>query len=105
AGVTVPETYQGASMVPLVEHHKTDTWRKSFMCEHRMDNEKIPKYVGVRGERYVYANYYEQEPPYEFLHDLKKDPDQLVNFVNDPDYQDILENMRNECKSFEESIK
>ena len=47
-------------------------------CEHRFDNPKIPKYGGVGGEGYVYVNYYEQRPPYEYLHDLKKDPNQNI---------------------------
>ena len=70
-----------------------------------MGNNKIPKYVGIRGERYVYANYYEQEPPYEYLHDLETDPDQLENLVNDGNYQEILREMRDQCESTENRLK
>ncbi len=105
AGITVPEIYQGASLLDIVIDGKSKEWRESFLCEHRMDNELIPKYVGIRGERYVYANYYEQEPEYEFLHDLKTDPDELVNLVDNPEYQDILKEMRELCEKTENGIK
>ncbi len=97
ASVDVPEHYQGRSLVPLVQGKTKDQWRDDFFCEHLMEHEAIPKWEGVRGKRYVYARYFEQEPVYEFLHDLKKDPDQLKNFVSDPEYKTILEDMRKRC--------
>jgi len=94
AGEPMPETYQGRSLVPLVYGSPADDWRTDFFCEHLMDNAKIPKYEGVRGERYVYARYFEQSENGEFLHDLQQDPDQLKNFADDPAYGDVLQKMR-----------
>jgi arylsulfatase A-like enzyme len=105
AGIEPPKIYQGKSLLPILGNGSDVPWREHFMCEHRMDHDQIPKYVGIRGERYVYANYYEQEPPYEYLHDLQKDPDQLKNLVEDPDYQEILTEMRKESVRMENSIK
>jgi hypothetical protein len=51
----------------------------------------------VRGERYVYARYFDQRPAYEFLHDLQTDPDQLKNFAADPAYAAALAQMRRRC--------
>ena len=59
-----------------------------------MDNELIPKWEGVRGERYFYARYFEQQPAFEYLHDLKTDPDQLINLATHPDHKDVLARMR-----------
>ncbi|MCG8307405.1 MAG: sulfatase [Cytophagales bacterium] len=101
AGIEVPELYQGRSLLAVVSNENIRDWPTSFLCEHRMDHDQIPKFVGIRGERYVYANYYEQEPPYEYLHDLQTDPDQLVNFAKDPDYSQVLEDMREKCKIME----
>ena len=53
----------------------------------------------------MYANYYEQEPAYEFLHDLKNDPDELVNLAGNPDYQDKLLEMRELSITTETNIK
>jgi len=62
-----------------------------------MNHGGIPKWEGVRGERFVYARYFEQQPVYEFLHDLEADPDQLVNFASDRRYRNTLEKMRKQC--------
>jgi len=105
AGISQPGIYQGRSLLPVVNDELTESWRESFLCEHRMDHYQIPKYVGLRSQRYVYANYYEQEVPYEFLHDLQKDPDQLKNLAGDPAYKDILKEMAAKCKKMEGELK
>lgn len=105
AGISQPKNYQGKSLLPFLNDEKIESWRASFLCEHRMEHDKIPKFVGVREQRYVYANYYEQNPPYEYLHDLHKDPKQLENLLNNVEYNDVLQFMRNSCDSLENKIK
>ena len=100
AGVKTPKAYQGQSMVPLVNNENIPAWREDFVCEHRMDHPEIPKYYGIHGKRYVYANYYEQNPPYEYLHDLESDPDQLRNLINDNAYTEITRQMRVKSKKY-----
>jgi len=98
AGVDVPETYQGHSLVPLMSRSQVGDWRTDFFCEHLMDTgTKIPKWEGVRGQRYVYARYFEQQPVYEMLHDLKTDPDQLKNSAGDESYAEVLAAQRKRC--------
>ncbi|MDP7051013.1 MAG: hypothetical protein QF600_03725, partial [Verrucomicrobiota bacterium] len=46
-----------------------------------------------------YARYFQQTPPHEYLHDLKNDPDQLKNLVNDPAYAKALKRMRKRCNA------
>ncbi len=104
AGLSQPDLYQGASLLPLLNNEKVENWRTEFLCEHRMEHQQIPKYVGIRGEQYVYANYYEQVPPYEYLHDLKADPKQLENLALRKDYNTLLEKMRNKCDSLELAV-
>lgn len=94
AGVAVPDSYQGRSLTPWLRGN-SPRWRKNFFCEHLMAADtRIPKWEGVRGARYVYARYFEQQPVYEFLHDLHTDPDQLRNLVDDPDHAEALRLMR-----------
>jgi arylsulfatase A-like enzyme len=97
AGVDAPGHYQGRDLTPLLEGPPPPYWRRDFFCEHHMPYDPIPKWIGIRGRRYVYARYFEQDPAYEFLHDLDVDPDQLRNFVDDPAYAGILETMRQRC--------
>lgn len=97
AGASIPVTYQGESLLPFVQGRMPSTWRTDFFCEHLMDYGGIPKWEGVRGERYVYARYFEQDPVYEFLHDLQKDPDELQNVAGVSAYRSVLETMRQRC--------
>ncbi len=99
AGLSIPTSYQGQSLIPIIESTDSESWRDWFFCEHRMDNASIPKFVGIRSERYVYANYYEQNPPYEFFHDLKEDPDQLDNFMNQSQYAEMISEFRTKTES------
>ena len=93
AGVKKPARYQGRSLMPLVKKRNVADWRKDVFAEHLLEfGTRLPKWEGVRGERYVYARYIEHN--YEFLHDLKTDPDELKNLANDPRYSKILKRMR-----------
>ncbi len=98
AGVEIPAHSQGKSLRPLVENPDADWPRDSFTCEHLMNNASIPKWEGIRTPRYTYAKYFEQDPPFEFLHDREKDPDQRVNFATDPGYAEALQQLREETQ-------
>ena len=97
AGVEIPTHFQGSSLAPLLQGRGAPDWRNDFFCEHLMDHKAIPKWEGVRGERYVYARYFEQQPVFEFLHDLQTDPDQLFNLASKPEHKNILVRMRTRC--------
>ena len=105
AGLETPEHYQGKSLTPLLQGKNVQNWRKDFFCEYLMEHKKIPKWEGVHGERYVYARYFGQNPAYEFLHDLKADPDQLVNFISNPEYKSIREKLRQRCDALKTAYK
>lgn len=96
AGVAVPAGYDGKSLVPILAGKPTE-WRTEFLYEHRFDNKDIPKSQGVRGQRWVYARFDEQEPVYEQLFDLQTDPQQLHNLAFDPKYTPVLAGQRALC--------
>jgi len=100
AGVPIPAKYQGRSLLPILKGKTPEDWRTDFFCEHHMNNPRIPKWYGVRGSRYTYARYYEQKPVFEFLFDLQTDPDQFHNLATDPEYHQVLENMRARCDEY-----
>jgi arylsulfatase A-like enzyme len=100
--VSVPASYQGQSLVELVEGAKTLNWRKDFFCEHLFDRVDIPKWEGVRGQRWVYARYFQQEPVFEFLHDLSTDPLQRKNLARDPSFTNQLSLQRARCDDLRE---
>jgi arylsulfatase A-like enzyme len=97
AGIERPVHYQGKSLVPFLSSKTPATWRDYFFCEHRMNNPRIPKWQGIRGSKYTYANYYENN--YEFLYDRQKDPEQLKNLAKSPEYKEILQDMRRDSEA------
>lgn len=100
AGVAIPEKYQGKSLLPILRGETPASWRTDLFNEHHFNHRSIPKWRGVRGERYTYARYYEQKPVYEFLHDLANDPDQLTNLAQDPKHAATLQRMRARTDEF-----
>ena len=96
AGVESPKVYQGRSLKDIVYGKKPSEWRTDTLGEFFSRHSTIPNWEGIRGERYVYAKYVDHN--FEFLHDLKKDPDQLKNYAKDPEYKAILEKMRARLK-------
>ncbi len=103
ANVPVPDSYQGHSLLPLVRGTTPTSWREDAFCEHLMDNARIPKWEGVRGSRFVYARYFEQDPPFEFLHDVETDPDQLKNLAGNPEFATQLREARTRCDQLRDS--
>ncbi|MEZ6038453.1 MAG: sulfatase [Planctomycetota bacterium] len=97
AGVAAPGDYDGEDLMPLVRGERLP-WREDFLYEHRFDNPTIPKSVGVRGPRWVYACYDEQVPPYEQLFDLQEDPAELHDLARDPAHRETLQTMRARCE-------
>ncbi|MCA8978334.1 MAG: sulfatase [Planctomycetes bacterium] len=96
AGIEIPASYQGSSLVPLLRG-ETPKWREDFFCEHLFDHPQIPKHEGVRGRRWVYTRYFEQDPVYEELYDLGADPQQRNNLAKEPAHAGELTRMRDRC--------
>ncbi len=94
AGVALPATMQGRSLVPLLRGEEPEDWRTDFFVEHLMEHEQIVKHEGVRGQRYKYARYFELDPLYEELYDLEGDPLETQNLVGDKAYAEVLAEQR-----------
>jgi arylsulfatase A-like enzyme len=100
AGLPVPQAHTGRSLAPLIRGKQASDWRKDFLCEFLAVPQTIPLWEGVHGQNATYARYFvdgPNEPPYEFLHDLKKDPQQLTNLATESGAHPLLKRMRNRC--------
>ena len=93
AGIAPPARYQGHSLKPVVSQGKPADWRTESFHEHFAVRGRIPAFEGLRNDHFKYVRYFDHGN-HEFLHDLKKDPDELKNLASHSDYQTILADMR-----------
>ncbi|MDQ8197874.1 sulfatase-like hydrolase/transferase [Pelagicoccus enzymogenes] len=59
-----------------------------------IDANKSYRSRGVRTDRWKYFIYYEHNPPIEELYDLERDPQEMNNLINNPEFTDVLERLR-----------
>lgn len=90
AGLQAPASYQGKSIVPLVEQQTDSTWRDEFFFEHMYQPKRvfIPPTVGVRTERWKYVDFYKND--YQQLYDLQDDPQEENNLIDSPSHRQIV---------------
>ncbi|WP_068259851.1 sulfatase-like hydrolase/transferase [Rubripirellula obstinata] len=93
ADVEIPQRYQGRSLVPITTGNVPSDWRSETFHEHFAERKRIPAFEGLRSDRYKYVRYFDHGN-HEFLHDLKNDPNELVNLVDDPKHAATLSEFR-----------
>ena len=112
-GLPTPKTYQGESLVPLIEGKKV-AWRKDVFCENLFTDQGYPRMEAVRAVEWKYIRYFSrandrslylpdasingEQPIYEELFNLKADPKEQVNLANHPEYKEVLERYGNRCQ-------
>jgi arylsulfatase A-like enzyme len=104
AGIKVPESMQGRSLVPLLKGEEPKSWRKDWLYEYYEypGPHNVRKNRGVRTEQYKLIHYY--EPPEEFeLYDLKEDPGELRNLYGDPRYAALTRDLRQRISELREA--
>lgn len=96
----LPKTH-GRSWRPLLEG-RTEGWRKSFYYEYNYEKQfpYTPNVRGVRTERWKYVHYPTGDGTPDRhkaeLYDLQNDPEERYNLIDDPRYQSVLEELRQE---------
>lgn len=96
AGLTAPEYMDGESFYPLLQGEKV-AWRTGLLYEYFWERNfpHTPSLHALRGDRYKYIHYHGIWDTDE-LYDLQEDPDEAVNLVRHPDYQEIVKQMNTE---------
>ncbi|MCS7237731.1 MAG: sulfatase-like hydrolase/transferase [Thermoguttaceae bacterium] len=103
AGLPVPPSMQGRSLVPLLRG-ESPPWREEFYYEHLFEHPLIPKTEGVRTTRWKYFRYL-VDPPYEELYDLRVDPHEAKNLASDPRYTAVLNELRAKTESWRNQVR
>ncbi|MBD0400574.1 sulfatase [Flammeovirga sp. EKP202] len=96
AGVAIPEDMQGKSLKAVAEKGKTPKdWRKSVYYHYYEypGFHMVKRQYGVRTDRYKLIHFYNNIDTYEF-YDLKKDPSEMNNLIDAPEYQDEIASLR-----------
>lgn len=93
AGVDVPDEMQGESMLPLFEG-KDEQWRDALYYHYYEypGFHMVKRHYGVKTNRYKLIHFYYDIDEWE-LYDLEKDPSEMQNVYNDPEYADVREQL------------
>lgn len=118
AGVTIPETFQGRSLVPLLRGETPPDWPTSMYYRYWMhmdEYHKVWAHLGVRTLRYKLIYYYGEAlgttgsedipaPKTWELFDLEKDPLELRNVFDDPAYAEVVRSLKVELRRLQADL-
>ncbi|MGE9269323.1 MAG: sulfatase/phosphatase domain-containing protein [Verrucomicrobiales bacterium] len=106
AGADIPETVQGRSLVPVLKANgKTpDDWREGIYYYYSGEStHAVAKHDGVRSDRYKLMWFPETKEWN--LFDLEKDPQEMKSVASDPQYADILKDMKSLYQELREQFQ
>ena len=95
AQITAPEDMQGESLMPLLKG-KSDQWNREAVYYHYYEYPSVhmvKRHYGIVTKEYKLAHFYYDVDEWE-LYDRKKDPKELNNVYDDPEYADIVKELK-----------
>lgn len=96
AGLEIPSDIQGMSIKPLLsEGSENVEWRDALYYHYYEfpGFHSVRRHYGVTTKRYKLMKFYFRINEWE-LYDLEKDPNELHNIYNDPEYVDVQKEMK-----------
>lgn len=104
AGVPTPAEVQGRSLKPLLAGQTPDDWRKDWYYRyyHYPADHRVQPHYGLRTEQFklIYFNRIDQ---WEFF-DLKADPHELKNLINEPEHAKRVADLKLELARLREQV-
>ena len=101
AGISKPGFMQGESFLPVLKNPEIKNWKKQGGYYHYYEYpgpHHVSPHFGIRTDDYVLIRFYKGEEAWE-LYDLKKDPKELNNLINDKKYPKIKSELKEKLKS------
>ena len=94
AGIAMPEQMDGHNMLPLLMGEEV-VWRDEFLYEYFWERNfpQQPTMFSLRDERYKYIYYHGMWATDE-LYDIREDPLESTNLMDDPAHEDLVAQMR-----------
>ncbi len=98
AGLPVPPDIQGKSLVPILKGQDPADWRKSFYYEYYEwpQPHHVRPHYGVVTDRYKLVRFYGSDVNEYELFDLKTDPQELKNVIDEPGNAPVVEELKRE---------
>ncbi|MCF8233053.1 MAG: sulfatase [Bacteroidales bacterium] len=99
AGVEVPSNMQGRSLVPLFDG-EIEKWRDALYYHYYAfpTIHMVKRHYGIRTERYKLIHFYYDVDEWE-LYDMKKDPHEMQNVYDKPEYKEVRKMMHRKLDS------
>jgi len=93
AGIAIPSDMQGRSLLPLFEEENPE-WRDAVYYHYYEypGIHAVKRHYGVRTDRYKLIHFYYDVDEWE-LYDLQRDSHEMNNLIDNPDYDDIKEQL------------
>jgi arylsulfatase A-like enzyme len=106
AGMPIPDDIQGESLVPLLNGKEELLGRNGLYYHYyEFPNEHMVKrHYGIRTDRYKLIHFYYDIDDWEF-YDLKDDPQEMHNLMEDSNYQPVIDSLKTELKKLREYYK
>jgi arylsulfatase A-like enzyme len=100
AGISTTQKMQGISFVPVLEGNTPKYWQDA-MYYHYYEFpfwHHVQPHYGIRTQKYTLAHFYYNIDVWE-LYDLEKDPGQVNNIYNDPNYANVTAELKVKLKN------
>ncbi|MGB3151194.1 MAG: sulfatase [Maribacter sp.] len=95
ARIDAPDDMQGESLMPLLTSNKSD-WTRDAVYYHYYEYpavHQVKRHYGIVTIDYKLVHFYYDVDEWE-LYDRKKDPDEMNNIYNDPEYADVVADLK-----------
>ncbi|MEE4311892.1 MAG: sulfatase [candidate division KSB1 bacterium] len=106
-GIRIPEEMQGKSLRRMAGGGEPNEWRDSIYYhyyEYPHGWHDAKRHYGIRTSRYKLIHFYHDIDAWE-LYDLKEDPHEMRNLYDDPDYSDIVDQLKNELARLQKKYR
>ncbi|MEM9833737.1 MAG: sulfatase [Bacteroidota bacterium] len=105
AGIEIPEAMQGESFRSLVGG-ETDEWRDAvyYTYYEYPSVHMVKRHYGVATDRYKLMHFYYDIDEWE-MYDLEKDPNEMQNVYDDPEYSEVQEQLHTRLTELREQYE
>ena len=107
ANIEKPAYMQGESMVKLFGNEEASEWRESILFEYYVDDAYPyagPDMLAVKTDNYKLIDVF-LENDIDELYDLQNDPGEMNNLINNPEFDEIEKELRDEMEILKKKYK